>query len=165
MNMGRLLCAVIVFAVCTIFGSVRNSGRSKCLYELGDMIADMEELETAMRLEHMPLQSIAQRLAVSGKCEWLWEGVCEGMRNGASFGTAYHLIKKPYLGAEIEKSLNELASRLGTSDLETEIKRIRKTTDELTRVYSEMQRKNGEKSKLVNSLSILTGLAAALLVM
>lgn len=156
---------MLAFGACALFGSVKKarSGRSLCDAEA--LVKDLGELGDRMRLRREPLDEISARLAAEGGCRALWKGISQGLAEGRTFSEAYALAEKPPVCREVMSVVDELASSLGTGAMEDEIKRLGEAMDKLGTRLAELEKADAERSKLTGSLSVLLGLAAALLLL
>lgn len=164
MNGARIVSAALAFTVCAVFGTVRRA-RMRREAEIASLLAaDVCDLERMLRLERRPIAELAGRLAEAGGCREFWRGVAEGIEHGATFGEAYASAPKPEAGKAAAEVLSALAEKQGSGDAEGESVRIKKTANELADIAEQMRKTSAEKGKLTGTLSLLAGLAAALLI-
>ena len=165
MSAGKLVSAALVFIAFTLYGAVRTSKQNGRLNLLMDICSDIGEIESRLSITKSPLPDIAEVMAVVGACPKLWGSISEGMRKGYSFRQAYEEADRPCFGTEEAEVLAELARKLGTCNLESECRRLRFTCNKLTTLHGELTKKVQAGAKLNGSLSVLCGLAAALLIL
>lgn len=163
MSAARLVSAALAFTACAVFGAVRRARIRRERETAAMLTADVAEFERLLRLERRPLSEIAGWLARNGGCKALWRGVEEGMEQGETFRNAYAAAEKPEAGKAAAAVLDALAGSIGSGDAEGESDRLKKAGDELAEISALMQKSCAEKEKLIGTLSLLAGAAAALL--
>lgn len=156
---------MLAFGACALFGSVRQARGAKAVADLASFRGDLVETENLMRQSRTPLPEIAAKLAESGRCPAFWEAVSRGLAGGLSFREAYSAAPKPELPAGAAEVADGLAAALGTGDLQTESERLTAAAERLAPMLSDLEKSTAEKGKLIRSLSLLAGLAAALLIL
>ena len=165
MSAARLLASGAVFAACVTAGAVRASRMELRIKNTHALSADIARLKGFVCSERIPLDEAAERLRASGGLKPLWEGVCGFMRRGCDLARAYSEAVKPELVPEATAVLDELFSALGKGDSAAELERLGSACLRLERVCAEASAEGGKSRRLIQKLSLLLGIAAALLIL
>ena len=165
MSAGRLAAAGMVLAVCALFGRVRASGNESALRETHALCGDIMRLETLLRSQKLTLPEAAERLSREGASRELWEGVSQRMSEGMSFSGAFSAAPHPALCLGAAEAVCELAEGLGKADMAAELSRLKNAEARLSSICDEAEKAGRNRDKLTTSLSMLCGLAAALLIL
>lgn len=163
MSAARLALAAGAFAVCAVFGTVRRAEREAGRKRLESVSADISALRVKLADGRLPLGRIASELAASGQNAGYWRGVSEAMARGLSFGEAAPPV--PGLDSEADEILRSLFAGLGDGSLRAEEERIERAERGLRALLEKRTRELEKRGGLINSLSLLAGLAAALLIL
>lgn len=162
MSAVRFVSAALVMCASGLFGEVRKARLRKERSSAEELLDELERLERMMRLERIPLDAAAARLAEDGASA-LWEDISLSLREGDPFEKAYSTAKAPSIDAVSRRIMDELASALGSGELESETSALKRAAEELGEHCRESRKKAAEKEKLTGALSLLFGAAAALL--
>ena len=166
MSAGRLAAAALVFSTFAMYGVIRTSKHHARVKMLNSLCADMREFGTRLALERMPLPQITARLAADGgECSTIWKTINEGLRDGNTFAAAYARAEELLYGNEEKAIMQELARSIGTSDAQSESQRLEFAYKRLDAVLQNLKARTDKSVRLTSSLSVLGGLAAALLLM
>ena len=165
MSAARAIAAGAAFGACALFGAVRKARAKKELDALSGAAWDIREAERLLRMTNAPLGEIASELSEKGRLRPFWKAVGEGMAGGASAYSAYSNAAPPCAEHEALRVLEELFSSLGRGDGETESKRLSSAADKLDALYAEAEKKAAEKAGITGAVSLLAGVAAALLLL
>ena len=164
MSAARALAAGAAFGACALFGAVRKARAKRDAASLGSLAWDIREAERLLRMTNAPLSEITQELSEKGRMKPFWKAVGERMEDGASAYAAY-TASPPQAAPEALRVLDELFSSLGRGDSQTESKRLSAAADKLDALYSEAEKKAAEKGRITGAVSLLAGVAAALLLL
>ncbi len=154
--------------MCIAFGAVQSAKYRSRARTLTDLLEDITELELMLKYERCTVDTIAAALAASGQrsTRAFWAGICERLYAGDSFAAAWSIekIKLFQLKNEDIAIMDSFAEQLGTSDYESELKRIIAAKQRLAAAEQKVRTDTDAKTKLFGSLSVLGGLACVLLV-
>lgn len=154
--------------MCMAFGAVQSAKYRSRARTLTDLLEDITELELMLKYERCTIDTIAAALAASGQrsTRAFWAGICERLHDGDSFAAAWSIekIKLFQLKNEDIAIMDSFSEQLGTSDYESELKRIAAAKQRLEAVERKVGTDTDAKTKLFGSLSVLGGLACVLLV-
>ncbi len=161
----RLVCAAGVFLLCAAFGAVRAEGFRVRLRAAEMLLSDLGAVASSLRYEKRTAASIAEKLSETGKLTAFWKKLGQAMEAGAGFGEAWEecggeLALDPAIGA----AALSFAKSFGGGDAETELARLEITLESLGEAVRTKAREYPNKRKLTGTLSILLGVAAALLI-
>lgn len=165
MSAARTAAAFAVFSGFALFGAVSNSRKRQKVKEAKILLADASELESRIKTLRQPLADIAEAFSVNSGCAGFWGGISKGLSAGLSPEAAFDRAKSMISSDEVRNVLAELFEGLGSSELNGELRRLELAVNRLEQVYAETQKSLESGTKLTNSLSILMGLAAALLIL
>lgn len=161
----RLICAGASLTVCVLYGAVKRSGNEILLENVSRLHSDIRLFSNLLRSRRLPLSETADIIACEGELKEMWASASSGIRSGKSFEEAYRDATKPVLSGEAEAVMSELASGLGKGDIDSELERLEAARDALGSICAEMRNSYADKNRLIRSLSMLTGIAAALLLL
>lgn len=166
--MFRLLSGFVLLIMCVVFGAVQSAKYRSRSRTLTQLLEDITELELMLKYERRTIDTIAAALAAagSGPTQAFWEGICQMLRKGCSFSAAWSASKLRLfqLRSGDMAIMDSLAEQLGTSDYESELKRIGAAKQRLATLEQKVRADTDSKAKLLGSLSVLGGLACVLLV-
>lgn len=154
--------------MCIVFGAVESAKYRSRARTLKDLLEDITELELMLKYERCTVDTIAAALAASRQrsTRAFWTGICERLREGGSFAAAWaaERVKLFQLKNEDIAIMDSFAEQLGTSDYESELKRITAAKQRLSAAEQRVSADTDAKTRLFGSLSVLGGLACVLLV-
>lgn len=160
----RLVCAVGVFLLCAAFGALRAEGYRVRLRTAEMLLSDLNRIASSLRYEKRTAASIAEKLSETGKLTSFWAKLKHAMDGGASFGDAWALFAKELaLDPAVAASAIAFAENFGGGDAGSELAQLELTLSGIADAVKTKAREYPNKRKLVNTLSILFGVAAALL--
>ena len=163
--MTRLICAVGVFLLCTAFGAVRAEGLRVRLRASELLLSDLNFIASSLRYERRTAASIAEKLSKTGKLTEFWAKLAHTMDGGASFGAAWELCAKELpLDPGVASAALSFAKNFGSGDAESELAQLELTVSGIGDAVETKAREYPNKRKLTGTLSILFGVAAALLI-
>lgn len=165
MSISRLFAAGLVFMAFAMYGAVNGSRHNARVTLLKGLYYDVAEMRTRLKLLHEPLDVITENMATSGKCKELWSEVSIYMKKGKSFGEAFGESDRRAFGNEEIEIMYELSAQLGKNNVAEEEKRLEFAAIRLNELYKKLKEDTEKGVKLTNSLSVLGGLAAALLML
>ena len=165
MNAARAASAAAAFAVCAVYGRVKASREEEKLRWEKAMLSDLHSAERLIVSSRVPLWETAGKLSREGACAEMWNDICLRLVSGDSFSKAYSAARKPPVCPEAADIVGELAEKLGTEDIGAEAERLRCAVDKLLRLCSERESSAAKKCRLIRTLSVLLGLAAAIVLL
>ena len=165
MSAARLIAAGLVFACCGTFGLVRSARIELELKNAEALAADTERLSGFIGESRMPLREAFERLAEEGGLGELWLELSQRMDSGCSAGDA--VCGAAYF--ERIRGGREAARELSAGLMSGEAEAVRSSLSGCAaRLRTLCDARRGEiasRVKLTRSLSLLLGLAAALLML
>lgn len=165
MSAARLFCSIAAFSVCFVSGRVKAARVREELDSEKRLLCDIKTAERIVSASGGDIYGAAEKLSASGECNELWRRVAEGIKAGSSFYGAYSSANKPRLSGEASRIMDELAKELGSGARSNEAERLKSARERLAALCSAHEAQTAEKTGLINTLSTLLGLAAALLLL
>lgn len=165
MSAARLASAMLVFAGFALYGKVRGARLQSEADEVSALASDLSEFEGMIANARLRLPAIAKRLSEKSLTGVFWQCVASGLERGLSPASAYDEAESRLACSGAKPALEELFASVGSSDAESELKRLGFVRQRLEALSAEAMKKAEESKKLKGSLSALLGLAAALLLL
>ena len=165
MSAARALSALLVFSGFVLFGRVRCSRKKLEASQTEALLTDVTAIECRLGALRQPLErlvgSAAEQSAVSG----FWTEISKGLSSGKTPSEAFEVAGDRIISSGAREILRELFSEIGSSDLKSELQRLSFAQKRLNALAEETKSRTGSELKLTNSLSVMMGLAAALLLL
>lgn len=139
--------------------------RKKEKDELTSLVSDLVELQSRLRLLRSPANELAQALSQKGCAKEFWSGMSKELDLGKTPLNAYKAAESILLNKTSKTVLEELFNQFGSSDAETEQKRILLAIESLKAAKQKYDSEFERSVKLRRSLSVLMGIAAALILL
>lgn len=165
MSAARLIAALLAVCGSALFGAVSNSRAEERIKNTDRLVSDVDEMYSLLRIDRMPLHEIASRLSEKGELPALWANVEAEMEAGASLKEALNDIKLPGPGSAAARFAGYLTDGFPAGDAETESARIGYALEKLKAYRESAINEQKEKGRLTSSLSLMLGLAAAILIL
>ena len=165
MSAPRLICSAAVFCGFVLYGAVRAERKKAALSEAEALRKDLAELSDRMELTRSHLCAICEELSRKSGLSELWSAMTEGLSKGLAPSEAFALCRGTLKNEAAAAVIKELFEDLGSADIEKESGRLELSLKKLDELIS-FSRGEFEKSRrLTSSLSVLMGLAAALILL
>lgn len=163
----RAFGAVILFGICTVFGKLRTEKYRGRLDVMNAIIEDLRAVETDLRCERCSAPVLISRLAKVGRLRPLWQEMLSAMQTGCSYGDAWNKSKKMLCSADAEELgiLDTFSGKFGAGDADTELSRLERTISRLELIEKRLKAEYPNRIKLAGTLSMLCGLAFALMIL
>lgn len=165
--MWKLLCAFLLFLICVLMGGAASEKLKKRADMLSMLLADMKTFRSGLQNENLSVGRIVSELSESGNLRDFWLEMKKEVDLNRSFGEACSKAENAISGLD-KKEFEEFkafAADFGTDDTQSELGRI----DTLIEKFEEKERmykcEYPKKIKLLRSLSLLGGLALALMLL
>lgn len=165
--MFRAISAVMLFIICTLFGKLRTEKYRGRLDTLNAIIEDLRAVETDLRCDRCVASVLVSRLAKAGRLCTLWQEMLSAMQSGCSFGDAWNESKNRLFSLDAEEMsiLGAFSEKFGTGDADTELNRLERTINRLEQIEKRLKAEYPNRIKLTGTLSMLCGLAFALMIL
>lgn len=161
----RLVSAGLIFLVCASYGFVFREREKKKSDSLSGLITDLKEMENEIRFGRKNNYEIISYLSENGIVSELWKETASETKIGRSFREAFiHSVGK-HVDTSAADILHNKLSDSSAFESSAEAERIGAVTEVLEEHLKTVLSKSAERSKLVLSLSLLAGAAAAIIVM
>lgn len=161
----RLAASSLVFAGFTLYGAVQKSKKLCALSELSALSSDLSAFAGRLELTMSPLDSIASAAARQSRIKRFWEALAAALSSGLAPDEAFENACSLLRCGEALPVLEELFSGLGSSNASAEAACFRFASERIGALAEKLGREAAVGVKLTNSLSVLMGLAAALLLL
>lgn len=162
----RLICASVILLVCAAFGAVRAESLRLRLGTADMLLSDLNSIFSSLKYEKRTAIQLAEGLANTGKLREFWKKLAASMTKGRSFGAAWEEnCGMLTLDRQEAETALAFAKDFGGDSVETELSKLALALSRLDESVKNKKRDYPNKQKLAGTLSVLLGVAAALLVL
>lgn len=165
MSAARFMASALVFGGFMLYGSMFKLRKRREINELTSLIGDLNELESSLRILRLPAVRLAERLSESGSACEFWRDMAIALEKGSSPAGAFESAEHTLANKTAASVLRELFAQFGSSDAETESKRILLAAETLIGSKAKADAEFEKSCKLRSSISALMGAAAALILL
>lgn len=161
----RLLSSGLVFSGFLLYGRIsalRCAQKAECI---AGLCAELELMESSLELLRPPLETLCEDAAEHAVNTRFWQTSAMALKQGNTPAEAYSLAEQYLSCKEALPVLGELFAKIGSSDAETELKRIKNAETSLKIKAEVLAAESAKSTKLRSSLSVMMGLAAALILL
>lgn len=164
--MQRLIAAALAFGLCFSAGALKAERMRMKIKGIVALTDDLLTLETLLKYERLSVNGIVGRLTKQGRLTAFWESMNGKLKDGLSFAGAFKACASQlHLDRETLLELEPFAQSFGSSDIKTELSRLRLVNEKLAAGGQKLQKELPNRIRLCRSLSSLLGAALALLVL
>lgn len=163
--MWKLSGAFLLFLICVMLGRTASEKLRKKADMLSALLADMKTMRSHLKNGNMSIGNIAAELSENGRLKDFWAEMKKEVDMNRSFAEAYRNTGKLINGLNKKdlESFETFAEAFGKDDVRSELNRL----DALIEKFEEEERmykcECPQKVKLLRSLSVLGGIALALM--
>lgn len=165
--MMNFFAAITAFCISFGAGRIANERLKLRLKAITGLKEDFSKINTSLKYERTAAVKLVKSLAVNGSLHTFWQSMLENLNKNEDLYDAFirckHLI--PSLTDEEYGMLGNFFISFGSSNVEAELIRVSLLYNSLCESEAKLKNDFMNKTKLARTLSVLGGIAIALLIL
>ena len=165
MSAARLLASALAFSGCALAGAVSGARKKQRVEELHGLVSDVGVICRRLDLTHAPITDALLCDAGEFSFAELWRRIARDIERGSSPYEAFCGAESEIKDVPARRILSELFCDIGSADIGSELKKLGIAAERLGDREAEERKRADKGAKLTGRLSLMLGLAAALLLL